>query len=85
MRTKCLPSLTSELVTIMVNLLNFELYYFEPLKTQSQSDKWGQKFLFSQCIIQCENKESWLSSGWYFRVDILNFQQFKFKFDIQNF
>ena len=24
-------------------------------------------------------------SEWYFRVDIFNFQQFKFKFDIQNF
>ena len=27
----------------------------------------------------------YLEAEWYFRVDILNFQQFKLKFDIQNF
>ena len=35
-------------------------------------------------ILKLFYNEQVLYAGWYVRVDILNFQQFKLKFDIQN-
>ena len=45
---------------------NFIFEYF----TAKQGSKQGQKFMFSQCIIQCDNKNSWFS----FTVLLLNYR-----------